>query len=210
VGVEPFAAGLAEARRRVGDHAELLQATLEQLTYANEFDVVGAFDVLEHIDDDRQAIAGLARLAKPGGILVVTVPQHMWLWSGADEVAQHRRRYRRGELEVKVVAAGFSLLLSTSFACSLLPPMLISRRLGLVRPEDELVLPRLIDAFFESLLDAERRLINRQFRFPLGARAFSWRANRSDLRARQHSPWPGRSAVAGLGEDHANVESIRT
>lgn len=60
--------------------------------------VVTMLDVLEHLDDDRQAVAEAIRITRPGGLIVVTVPSLMCLWSDWDEVLHHRRRYRQQEL----------------------------------------------------------------------------------------------------------------
>jgi SAM-dependent methyltransferase len=69
-----------------------------------------ALDVLEHIPDDRAAAAELWRILKPGGILVVTVPAMMALWSDWDVVLHHCRRYDRRGLESLLKEAGFELL----------------------------------------------------------------------------------------------------
>jgi 2-polyprenyl-3-methyl-5-hydroxy-6-metoxy-1,4-benzoquinol methylase len=58
-----------------------------------EFDAVLALDVIEHIDDDRGAVARLARLVRAGGVLVVSVPALPDLFSEFDEIQGHRRRY---------------------------------------------------------------------------------------------------------------------
>ena len=55
------------------------------------------------------------RACHHGGGIILTVPQHRWLWSGTDEVAHHMRRYETSELRRKVEAAGFSQVYSTSF-----------------------------------------------------------------------------------------------
>ena len=82
VAAEPFLAGLKVTRSRVSN-AELLQVDARTLPFEAEFDAAGAFDVLEHIDEDRDVLSELNRALRPGGVLVVTVPQHRWLWGGA-------------------------------------------------------------------------------------------------------------------------------
>jgi len=64
-----------------------------------QYDLIGAFDVIEHIDDDGAAIASIAARLKPGGKLVMTVPAHAWMWSAHDVVNHHRRRYSKAELK---------------------------------------------------------------------------------------------------------------
>ena len=80
---------------------ELVQADARQRPYDLEFDVVGAFDVLEHIAEDLDALRQLVRAVKPGGGVLLTVPQHPALWSPIDEYSHHQRRYtRQGLIEL--------------------------------------------------------------------------------------------------------------
>jgi trans-aconitate methyltransferase len=55
-------------------------------------DVVTAFDVLEHVDDDVGTLRTLASMLAPAGQIVLTVPAYAWLWGGEDVISQHRRR----------------------------------------------------------------------------------------------------------------------
>jgi SAM-dependent methyltransferase len=171
VGSELHEEGLEVARARVPD-AELVQLDVLQMPFAEEFDVVGAFDVLEHVDDDVGALAGMRRAVRPGGGVLLLVPQHPWLWSTADDVARHVRRYRRRELTGKVADAGLEVVRATSFVSSLLPVMAASRVVQRLRrsaydPRAELV-PGLANRPFERLLDGERRLIERGWSLPAG------------------------------------------
>ena len=83
--------------------------------------------MLEHIDEDEAALAAINRALRPGGGLIVTVPQHRWLWSETDRFSGHERRYTRRELRAKLAAAGFEPRLVTSFVSVLLPVMMASR-----------------------------------------------------------------------------------
>jgi SAM-dependent methyltransferase len=125
-GAELYAEGLRFARERVPD-AELLQLDATRMPFDAEWDAAGAFDVLEHVDDDRAVLAGLAQAVRPGGGILVTVPQHPTLWSAADDYAHHVRRYRRRELVGKARAAGLEIVRVTSFVSVLLPAMYVSR-----------------------------------------------------------------------------------
>ena len=125
-GTEILVSALRYARGRVPD-IELLQLDAHQLPFDRHFDVVCAFDVLEHFDDDEPVLHEMAKSAREGGGLVLTVPQHPWLWSRADEFARHRRRYRRRDLIDRVQRAGFSIRRVTSFVTLLLPALLWSR-----------------------------------------------------------------------------------
>ena len=85
--------------RRLPDYAEFIIGTLERAPLAPaSFDVVLALDVLEHLDDDLSGLHEAARIVKPGGLLLVTVPALPSLWGGQDVVSEHRRRYTRHSL----------------------------------------------------------------------------------------------------------------
>lgn len=128
-GSEIFLVGLSHAAERVPS-AHFMQMDARRVPFVEEFDAIGAFDVLEHIKEDETVLAQLHNAIKPGGVLLLTVPQHPWLWSASDEHACHVRRYTRIEIEQKVKASGFELIRSTSFVTSLLPAMMLSRFLN--------------------------------------------------------------------------------
>jgi SAM-dependent methyltransferase len=89
VGSELFPEGLDYARRRLHD-VELLQLDARALPFENAFDVVGAFGVLEHIEEDERVLGEMRRAARRG--IVLLVPQHPRLWSDADTIGHHVRR----------------------------------------------------------------------------------------------------------------------
>jgi SAM-dependent methyltransferase len=171
-GAELFPSGLEIARRRLPE-IPLVLLDARHLQLEGAFDVVGAFDVLEHVPEDEQVLTEMARAVRPGGGLLLTVPQHPRLWSAADSFAHHERRYRRTELVAKVKRAGLRVVRTTSFVSFLLP-LLVASRLRRARDlatydlERELRLPRTVDRALESILLAERKLIGRGFSFPVG------------------------------------------
>jgi SAM-dependent methyltransferase len=171
-GGELHAAGLSHASTRVPT-AELLQFDARNIPFADEFDVVGAFDVLEHIETDEQVLREMRTALKPGGGIVVTVPQHAWLWSATDEYAEHKRRYSRSELLSKITVAGFVVLRATSFVSLLLPAMVAMRlRTQLSKrpfdPDQEHAMARRGTTALEQIIDLERSLISRGIDLPLG------------------------------------------
>jgi SAM-dependent methyltransferase len=126
-GSEVFVEGLRHAAPRLPG-VRLVQMDAREIPATAAFDAIGAFDVVEHIDDDRRVFAQVHRALKPGGCMVLTVPQHAWLWSEQDDIAHHVRRYPRDELVGKVREAGFEVVQVTSFVTLLLPLMMLSRR----------------------------------------------------------------------------------
>ena len=127
VGSELQPAGLRVAQRRVGKPAEWLQMDARSLPVREEFDLLGCYDVLEHVQDDEAVLEEIFGAIRPGGGAILAVPQHPMLWSALDERVHHVRRYRRGELERKARAAGFRVLFSSSYTFALLPLMIASR-----------------------------------------------------------------------------------
>ncbi len=126
-GAELLDAGLKFARQRLGSDISLYQLDATALPFDREFDVVTSCDVLEHIDDDRAVLREMFRAVVPGGGIIVTVPQHRWLWSAVDAYSHHRRRYVRAELVSAIEQAGFVVERVTSFMTALLPLLLVLR-----------------------------------------------------------------------------------
>jgi SAM-dependent methyltransferase len=124
--------------------AALAQTDARELPFADgAFDVVVAADVLEHLDDDAAALREFARVLRPGGHVIVTVPAFPFLWGPQDVVAQHRRRYLRHDLIGLIGQGGFRVRRSFHFNYLLLLPIWIARRILLatkvqLRSENEI------------------------------------------------------------------------
>ncbi len=177
VGTEIHTAGISLARSRLPGQVELLQADARRMPLRNAFDLAGCFDVLEHIDRDDEAIAGIAAALVPGGGFIATVPQHPSLWSVSDDIAHHQRRYVRGELEAKLERAGFEVMFSTSYTVFLLPMMALarvrSRKAGPDQDPRELArrefnIPPRLNRILKGILDMEVKLSLRGMRWPVG------------------------------------------
>ena len=170
-GSEVFSAGLPYAAGRVPG-AELLQMDARKIPYAEHFDVVGAFDVLEHIREDEAALRAIHGALRHGGGLVLTVPQHPWLWSRQDELACHERRYTVKELVGKLDRAGFKVRLCTSFVSLLLPLMWMTRRLGTDPAKEdtmsELRIGNTANRLLGSIMSLEFAALRLGVRFPIG------------------------------------------
>lgn len=171
-GSEVFSAGLSVAAKRLPG-VELFQMDARRIPFRDEFDVVGAFDVLEHIREDDTVLAQMYQACRKGGGIMLTVPQHPFLWSKSDDVARHVRRYRSSELKEKVRKAGFEILRVTSFV-SLLFPALLASRLSTpfskkeFDPESEFRLSPMMNSLLERILNVERTLIRTGVSFAAG------------------------------------------
>ena len=172
VGSEIFAEGLTFAAERIPG-GEFLQMDAREIPFLEEFDAIGAFDVIEHIEEDETVLKQIQCALKPGGLLLLTVPQHRWLWSVVDDHALHVRRYEARELHAKVMRAGFRVVRSTSFIVSLLAPMFAYRLMqrgegSTFNPHEGLKMNPMLNNIFEKCLYLERALIQGGISFPIG------------------------------------------
>ena len=172
-GSEIFVAGLGFAAARLPS-VNFMQMDARSIPFQEEFDVIGAFDILEHVEEDERILMQISTALKPGGFMLLTVPQHAWLWSPIDEYACHVRRYDASGLHSKIVAAGFQIIRSTSFVTTILPAMVLSRLLQKKVSDKKFdataelkISPWLNSAFFH-LLGAELAAIKKGFNFPVG------------------------------------------
>lgn len=118
------------------------------------FDLVAAFDVIEHVDPD--ALLGTARrLVRPDGRLLLSAPAFPSLWSAMDELAGHRCRYRLSMLRRELARNGWRLAGHTHYQCLLFPAMLLSRKLSGGTPAS---LERSPPAWLDHLLGTVNRL----------------------------------------------------
>jgi 2-polyprenyl-3-methyl-5-hydroxy-6-metoxy-1,4-benzoquinol methylase len=163
--------GLAIAAARVPT-AVLIQQDARALDAVGRFDIVCAFDVLEHIEEDEDVLRRLFGALTPGGSLLITVPQHPELWSRTDDYARHVRRYRRHDLIARIRRAGFAPVRVTSFVSLLLPALAVSRWADAVRPGwcsgQEGSVPRPVNSVLRAVLSLERQAIRCGVSWPAG------------------------------------------
>jgi SAM-dependent methyltransferase len=173
VGSDLHPTGLAQARARMPEGVEFVQMNALSIPARAAFDLVGAFDIVEHVADDDGVLRAIRGALCAGGGTIISVPQHPWLWSTVDDVAHHQRRYRRDELEAKLQRSGFEILASFSYAASLLPLLVMSRLMARLRPsardlDREVKLHPLVNATLLAILRAEVRLTRAGLHWPAG------------------------------------------
>ena len=180
VGSELHEEGLLNARGRVA--CELVQADIYSLPNWAKFDLIGIFDVLEHLPDDVKALQEIRQSLKPGGKLIITVPASMKLWSYFDEVAGHFKRYSCDTLEEALLKSGFKIVKNEPFMMPLFPAMWLSRKftqlkkkLGLngqkedrALANDQLKISPFMNFIMGTILGIEGKLINMGVRMPFG------------------------------------------
>lgn len=130
--------------------------------FAEPFDLVAAFDVVEHVDDDVGAVAALGGLSRPGGLVITTVPAHQWMWSAHDEHHHHKRRYTLARYRALFKQAGLTLRRATYFNTLLFPPIAAVRVLRGVagsKGDDESQPPAVLNRLFHKIFAAEQALL---------------------------------------------------
>lgn len=103
------------------------QFDLLRTPFVKEFDTIGMFDVLEHLDDEKAALDAVSMSLKPQGKLILTVPAYNFLWNRSDAVAYHKRRYTRKYINELLSANGYKILKTKYFFASLVPLLILRR-----------------------------------------------------------------------------------
>jgi len=96
----------------------------------NQFDLITALDVIEHIDDDVQSLRTIRSLLTQNGTAIITVPAYMFLWSHFDELNEHKRRYTLPELKDKLKLADLRIEKISYYNTLLFPIAYMVRKLN--------------------------------------------------------------------------------
>lgn len=175
-GSEIYLKGLAYAKKNLPS-VDFVQFDVTQGKIGEQFHIITAFDVLEHIENDNAALSNISQMLKKDGVLIVSVPQHMFLWSKLDEIVKHKRRYSRRELVAKLKANDFDISYVTSFLFILFPLMLISRLFDKADddlPTNERELEKrvtfsgFLNRIFDFIMKVDEALISKGVSLPFG------------------------------------------
>jgi SAM-dependent methyltransferase len=163
VGIEPDRGAVALAGARGG--ARFCRASGTQLPFRPAvFDAVVASDVLEHIEDDRAAVAEVVRVLKRGGSFIFSVPAHPWLFSEHDAALLHFRRYTRPALRCLLEGGGLEIRRLSYWNAALFPMVCLHRLVGRKRSEgqarsDTRATPWLVNESLARLLAVEATIL---------------------------------------------------
>lgn len=144
----------------------------EELPYEDgTFDLVTAFDVVEHMDDDLAGLKEMRRVLRPGGRVLLFVPTFMFLWGLQDDVSHHRRRYRLPELHRVLEQAGFEVERSTYANITFFLPILLVRKLmrltGIKTETENTINVSALNGVFGKIFGAESTVL-RYINLPFG------------------------------------------
>jgi 2-polyprenyl-3-methyl-5-hydroxy-6-metoxy-1,4-benzoquinol methylase len=161
------------ARDRTG--LRVTNGYLSDLDSSTSYDVVAAFDVLEHIADEAEVLTQMRERMPPDGCLILTVPAHQALWSPFDIASGHYRRYSMETLSRALRSSGYRVEYITYFMSLLFPPMWLRRRFLKTEHHD---MGELLDSEFQiipginvlayELLRCEAQVVSRRWRLPFG------------------------------------------
>lgn len=159
---------------------EAINASLTELPFEdNTYDIVCAFDVIEHIEDDALAVGEINRVLKPGGKYFVTVPAFQFLWSNHDVVNHHYRRYTKKHFLTLFTSIGMKSTFSTYFNFWLFFPIAVVRTILNLLPKkkDEetsgsdnevLASSTILNKILYLIFKSEKTLLGSGVRLPVG------------------------------------------
>ena len=159
---------------------DAINASLTELPFEdNSFDLVCAFDVVEHIENHQLAIQEIKRVLKKDGIIYLTVPAYMFLWSHHDVVNHHFRRYTKTELVDLLKNENIQINYSSYFNFFMFFPIFLVRMLSKLLPKrksedstgsdvETLKGSKLVNTVLHWVFEKERFVLQNRFAFPFG------------------------------------------
>ena len=177
-GIDISEAGIAVAQQRGIPNVSCMDGTKLAFPDAS-FDLVVASDVLEHIQDEAQALQEWARVLRPGGRLLVFVPAFQFLWGKHDVVNQHFRRYTANQLATVVRGANLKVSRTSYWNVSLFFPTAVVRLFKHLLPknnapvtDDLFAVSPLLNKLLSGFIQGENRLLQ-AINAPIGVSVFT-------------------------------------
>jgi len=158
------AESMVACAQEISESSAIVLGTFPDVSLDETYDLVTLFDVLEHIENETGAFQKVRTLLNPGGLVCLTVPAFNFLWSGHDELAGHKRRYRGAVLEQSLRRADFTVVRLTYFNAFLFAPIASVRILGRLfaqkkRRSDFSATPRFLNHILAAIFGSERFLL---------------------------------------------------
>ncbi len=164
-GMEPEDFARQNAKNISG--CDITSGTLpHNIPYQDPFDIVCAFDVIEHVDEDQESIKALYAITKPGGYAIFTVPAHPFLWSYHDSIHHHKRRYKKCGFTTLLKNAGYKIEFISYYNFWLFPIVVAVRFLRMAlhlsdRADDVMPRSRIVNTILSHVFGSERFLLRR-------------------------------------------------
>lgn len=167
---------ILNAKRRYPSN-NYVQLDARNIPYQNKFNIIGIFDVIEHLEEEKQVMDEIYKALEKSGYILISVPQYNWLWSNHDELSGHKRRYTRKQLCDLLASSGFEVIKVTSYLTAAFPLMLIAR---LFRGRKKVIqnnnfseasgmeVPSLLNRFLGILTNLDASLIRLGISLPFG------------------------------------------
>jgi ubiquinone/menaquinone biosynthesis C-methylase UbiE len=169
---------------------QIINGSITALPFQDEmFDLVCAFDVIEHVEDDQLAVSEMKRVAKKEGVIFITVPTFMSLWSHHDVINHHFRRYQLGQIEKLFTASkNGNVIFSSYFNFFLFPLIYLVRKISNLlqfnkkRPgsgsDFEAFKPGFLNNVLFNIMYFESKFINNNIKLPFGVSLlYTWKKN---------------------------------
>lgn len=170
---------------------QIINGSITELPFQDEmFDLVCAFDVIEHVEDDQLAVSEMIRVAKKEGVIFITVPTFMSLWSHHDVINHHFRRYKLSQIEkLFEIQKNGNEIFSSYFNFFLFPGIYLIRiisnilKFGKKRPgsgsDFETFKPGFLNNLLFNIMYFESKFINKNIKFPFGVSLlYTWKKNK--------------------------------
>lgn len=163
-GLEPSVLGVTQSQAKTT--ARVVKGKAEKLPFKEGlFDILTSLDVIEHLNDDSQALRNFYRVISNQGMVILTVPAFKFLWSPRDILLEHKRRYTVAGLKLLLEKTGFEIIRCSYINSFYFPGLLLyslSKKLSRCnrRPKtDILLVPRWIDRLFSFILRVEENIL---------------------------------------------------
>lgn len=173
IGVEPNDLAIEYCKSK--NLSNIIKSGLPNLNLVEDFsaDVILLFDVLEHVDEDVQALSIVKNKLKDGGYIILTVPAFNFLWSTHDESFHHKRRYTHRQIQKMITTLDLKIL-KLSYLYFLLFPLVVCMRIlknffkPLAEADDFQLNNKFLNTLITTLLLPERILL-KYIDFPFGS-----------------------------------------
>ena len=111
-------------------YSKFFNSEVEAVQQKRTYGLIGAFDVIEHVEDDKTFVKNLCALTKEGGLLVATVPAFQFLWGEHDVKHKHFRRHTVGSMRLLLEQSGYAVVYARYWNVFLFPVALLTRLMG--------------------------------------------------------------------------------